>query len=107
MTDRNDSPAPPTDGPPVFLPEPPLRPGEAPPTIQPAETIALPDAAPQPGRGTRLQPVEEGRKTQGIPTWMIFAGLAGTLFLSAESGSPIPFIVGVLFFILLRRPKRR
>jgi hypothetical protein len=105
MTDRNDSPAPPADGPPVFLPEPPRRPGEAR-LAPPPERDPPPDAGPQPGRGTRLPQPDEGLKTQGIPTWMIFVGLVGTLFLSIESGSPIPFVVGVLFFILLRRKRR-
>ena len=96
------------DGPPVFLPEPVvLRDPSDRPVTTPQEAGPLTPNAPQPGRGTRVAPPAEGLKTQGIPTWMIFAGLVGTLFLSIESGSPVPFIVGVLFFILLRRPKRR
>ncbi len=82
--------APPPDGPPVFLPEPPSRPDPAAPEQQPEPR--QPPAPPPP-----LPDRRPGRK---VPTLVVLAGL---LVVSALTDSPIPFVIGLVWWYLIRR----
>jgi hypothetical protein len=102
MTDR-----PPTsDGPPVFLPEPP-RPAD--PRV--ADAAPMPD--PQtldgnaPGTGRRLDTSQPEPTSRGLPTWVIWVGLVAMVALSVEEGSPFPILIGFAAFFLLRKRARR
>jgi hypothetical protein len=102
MTER----PPTTDGPPVFLPEPP-RPAEP----RDADAAALPDALPMdqgaPGTGRRLEPSQPEPTGSGLPRWVIWVGLVAMVALSVEEGSPFPILIGFAAFYLLRRRARR
>lgn len=97
MTD----PAPRGDGPPVFLPEPPRRPADPPAAPEPEPEHPGPLA---PGSGRRL---EEVPRKRGIPFPVLAFILLVSLMISIKEGSLLPVLIGLAFFLFLRRRAKR
>ena len=93
------------DGPPVFLPEPPRRPADPP----DAEASA-PEPEPEhpgtlaPGSGRRLQEVQ---RRHGFPAPVPFFILLASLMISIREETFLPVLIGLAFFLFLRRRARR
>lgn len=93
------------DGPPVFLPEPPRHPSDPPETEAPA-----PEPEPEhpgtvtPGRGQRLDSLPQGRR--GMPSPVLVFILVVTLMISINEGTFFPLLIGLAFFLFLRRRGR-
>lgn len=99
MTD----PAPHRDGPPVFLPEPPRRPTDPPQGEPPAPEPEHPGTL-APGSGRRL---EEVPRKRGIPFPVLAFILLVSLMISIKEESLLPVLIGLAFFLFLRRRAKR
>lgn len=92
------------DGPPVFLPEPPRHPPDQP-------EAEVPEPEPEhpgtfvPGRGQRLDSLPDRRR--GMPSPLLVFILVVTLMISINEGTFFPLLIGLAFFLFLRRQGRR
>ncbi len=117
---------PPDPTPPVFLPEPPRRPGEVDPNEPPP-----PPSPPPPRRAPKtldepplhpdwskvLKPGEDvvwqgrPRTSPAAPrtpsNGMVFLILAALAFMAVAGDSPLPVVFGIVLFLLIRRRQRR